>query len=92
MIAGKCIKKSKELKWFQWLGYSVTKLEEFKAWIESNGDNFDDKFKMSGTNLRLYTSTTVYFNIHEGSIVLREITGEYYVLSIEKFKDNYDII
>lgn len=91
-ICGMASKKPVKINWFRWRGFSKTKLNELKTWIESLGENPDDVLEINDNNLKIKTLEGSSYNVPEDYIIIRGIKGEYYPCERNIFNQTYDII
>lgn len=88
MNYGKATKKPVEIDWFKWKkGLSA----ELHGWVTSHKQEFFDHFEVADT-LKVKTLEGTSYDVPDGYIIIRGISGEYYPIEPNIFKNSYNVI
>lgn len=85
----KAIKKPVEIDFFVW----ENNIDDLKEWVTSFNQNFEEKFIVSSTDVKVKTLEGTSYDLVQGiHIIVRGVRGEYYPCDKEIFLETYDVL
>ena len=87
--SGIAVQKPVPIQWFLWNG----NLADLISWVESLGNDPENHFQQSLTGeVKLITKHSESTKLKNGQIIIRGITGDYFVTDSDDFNTTYNIL